>query len=582
MPSRTTGLTDNLDVTAQQAAIAEIENSLWSGGLNEALLEPYQAAFRELERRIAAHAVDDRHRFVVVIPVADRPQHLQSCLDSLLTLCRLFGYGGQRDGRYAKVAVFIADDSDDAGNIASHRELARQFNAQGLDTTYFGLIEQAELLAGLTDTEQAGLFGMLGDARRAAGGHKGAAVMRNLAYLKLNALIGQDEQVLIQAIDSDQEFKVKVSTADGDRDVYAVSFFHALDEIFSRSDALMLTGKVVGDPPVSPAVMAGNFLEDVIDFLHQMAVTGADGPCSHHGAETHREGEAAYHDMADLFGFKPASDAYRYRCTLTGPHTDADCFNHFAGRLGSFFYGEHPTRVSYYQHSVASESAQPARTVYTGNYVFRPEGLKYFIPFAGLRLRMLGPSLGRLVRAEIDGRFLSANLPMLHKRTVEETGQSEFRPGVDARTQVIELCGEFERQFYGDVMLFSLERLTALGFPARALPEAAIAEAVDAAHADMDEKYRAKHQDIIGKLARLETLLHEPESWWNRSPRQAPAVADFVGFVANMEHNFGVDSPCYERIRVCWQPWREELVRAIARYPEDRATWLAALSACKA
>jgi len=577
MPSRTTCRIDSPDIAAQKAVIAELEKSLWANGLDEALLEPYQAAYRELERRIAEQGGDDRHRFIVVIPVADRPLHLQTCLDSLLTLCCLYGYGGQHDGRFQKVAVFIADDSNQAGNIASHRELAGRFDALGLETTYFGLSEQAELLASLDATERTKLIGMLGEADRASFGHKGAAIMRNLAYLKLSALIGQDEPILIQAIDSDQEFKVKVSTAAGDRDVYGLSFFHALDKIFTRTDALMLTGKVVGDPPVSPAVMAGNFLEDVIDFLHQMAVTGADGACSHHGAETHREGEAAYHDMADLFGFKPASEAYRYRCVLTGPHTDADCFAHFASRLGSFFYGEHPTRVSYYQHSVASETVQPARTVYTGNYVFRPEGLKYFIPFAGLRLRMLGPSLGRLVRAEIGGRFQSANLPMLHKRTVEDTGQSEFRPGVDAGARVIELCGEFERQFYGDVMLFALERLTAFGYPRVSLPDEQIAEAVDAAHADMDEKYRAKHQDIVGKIARLNTVLLAPEAWWNRSSEHALAVEDFAGFVASMEHNFGAQSPCYGRIQANWPQWRQDLVCAVSRYPEDRLAWAALL-----
>lgn len=75
-------------LAAQRATIAAIEQDLWAGGtLNESLLEPYQAAFRRLEQLLAEQRrpeKDTRHKFVIVIPVADRPQHLQACLGSLL------------------------------------------------------------------------------------------------------------------------------------------------------------------------------------------------------------------------------------------------------------------------------------------------------------------------------------------------------------------------------------------------------------------------------------------------------------------------------------------------------------------
>jgi len=35
--------------------------------------------------------------------------------------------------------------------------------------------------------------------------------------------------------------------------VYALNYFHAIDRIFRTTDTLMLTGKMVGDPPVSPS-----------------------------------------------------------------------------------------------------------------------------------------------------------------------------------------------------------------------------------------------------------------------------------------------------------------------------------------
>ncbi|HWR77926.1 MAG TPA: hypothetical protein VN283_12060 [Thiobacillus sp.] len=235
--------------------------------------------------------------------------------------------------------------------------------------------------------------------------------------------------LLFYTLDADQQFKVKVETADGDGNVCAVNFFAQLDAIFSKTDADVLTGKVVGDPPVSPAVMAGNFLDDVAGFLHEMA---ASDPAQSYrpNAANASDADAAYHDMARLFGFQHPADAYRYRCLLEGTPTNARCFDDFAQRLKSFFHGEHPTRITWYRHQPALESVQPARTVYTGNYVFRPRALNWFIPFAPLRLRMSGPTLGRLMKAGLGNQFVSANLPMLHTRTLDATGEAEFRPGV--------------------------------------------------------------------------------------------------------------------------------------------------------
>ncbi|MDP2171318.1 MAG: hypothetical protein Q8J96_12940 [Rhodocyclaceae bacterium] len=585
----------NTALDAQRATIAAIEQNLWAGGtLNASLLEPYQAAFRRLEQMLGEQrrpAEDARHKFIIVIPVADRPQHLQACLGSLLEQSQAFGYGGNSgvgNGGYQKIAVLIADDSRNASSIAWHRELARYFNRHGLNAIHFGPAEQLELLQSLTADKHPApeLVRILGSCQPGADGnfgHKGQAVMRNIAYLKLQDMAAQEpgQPLLFYSVDSDQEFKVKVATAQGDKEVCAVNFFHYLNEIFTRTDAEVLTGKVVGDPPVSPAVMAGNFLEDVIAFLQQMSESRPDCACRHHQADAHTEGEAAYHDMADLFGFRAAATAYRYRCTLAGAHSEADCFAHFASRLGSFFYGEHPTRVSHYVYADTLGTLQAARTVYAGNYVFRPSGLKYFIPFAALRLRMSGPTLGRIVKSEIGARFVSANLPMLHKRTVHSTGQAEFRPGVVAAAGAIDLHDEFERQFHGDVMLFSIERLAAAGFPQQVPAPAAIAATLDAVRADMQIKYNAQHADILEKLGRLHMLLNDPAHWWARPGAHADAADNFKTFVANVTHNFGAHSPCYARINAAenWEKWRPGLLDAIVSYPADCAAWRSALAA---
>jgi hypothetical protein len=593
-------------LAAQDAAIAEIERRLWDGGFNAAHLDAYQAAWRARETLIAAAGNDARHDFIIVIPVADRPQHIQACLASLLALCRAYGYGGQDDeGHFRKIAVIVADDSDQAENVAANQALARHYTAQGLATVCFTPAEQALLVDGLGTATQAALARVIGKPRAGADdpfGHKGQGVMRNLAALLLDRMPANGNRRLFWSLDSDQEFSVKVPTAAGDRNVMAVNFFHWLDRIFSECDALVLTGKVVGDPPVSPAVMAANFLEDVVGFLRWSAEGEPAGACRNHAQEHRREGEAAYHDMADMFGFRAAADAYRYHCTLDGTHSDADCFAHFAARLNSFFYGEHPTRVSYYVHDAVMRTVQPARTVYAGNYIFRPEALGFFIPFAAQRLRMSGPTLGRLMRAEIGPRFVSANLPMLHKRTVEATGQAEFRPGIETKEQeetrraapsvssppgrtpqggvcggglVIDMSGEFERQFYGDVMLFSIERLTAEGFPLRETPRETVAATLDALRAEMLDKYNRRQLTITAKLEALEALLRDPAQWWNRASEHATAVDGFASFAANIRRNFGAEATGYRRINdpAGWQDWRARLLDAIVSYPADLRAW---------
>ena len=584
MPSPATSPHADPDVrlAAQRQAIARAEAALWEGGFNDKLLEAYQSAWRGLEALIAArNAPDRRHGFVLVIPVADSPRHLRSCLASLVELCRAYGYGG-RDaaGRWRKVSVLLADDSADAAALAQNRAIAEDFGRQGLRIRHFDPVQQMALLDRLSGLD---LAGIVGDHARPVFAHKGQAMMRNIAYLQLAATQAEeaaalDGPLLFYTLDADQAFQVKVATASGDANVAAVSFFHRLDEIFRDAGVQVLTGKVVGDPPVSPAVMAGNFLEDVIGFLSEMAHTRADQPYPRHIASTRGSGEAAYHDMADLFGFKAGGETYRYRCPLPGEPDNAACFADFAGHLNRFFHGEHPTRVTYFRHE--GDGVVPARTVYTGNYVFRPEALGWFIPYAPLRLRMSGPTMGRLLKAELGDGFVSANLPMLHRRTVEATGQSEFRPGVVDRDRLVDLSDEFERQFHGDVLLFAMERLATQGYPAATPAEAAVAEALDATREDMGRRYADKQHAILERLARLESLLADPDHWWNRDAAHGEALARFHAFAANIRRNFGPDSPCQARLEDPgrWADWRRRQVAAIRGLPQHRQAWTQALA----
>ncbi len=563
-------------ISIYKEALPFIEQALWRGEPDAALLAGYQQVFRELEQHIAERGEDRRHHIVLCIPVADRPQHLTACLDSVLELCRLFQYGGMVNGRYQKLSVMICDDSRDADNIRQHQAILQQFHERGLETIYFGQTQQLQQIGKLPAQQRDQLLGVLGKVEPEAFYHKGSPRMRNIASLKLRDMLQVHDRVLFYSLDSDQEFQIKISTAQGDRDLYAVNFFYYLDEIFTCNDICILTGKVVGDPPVSPAVMAGNFLQDVISFVEQMAALPPQQDCRFHDHGKQKTDDAAYHDMAEMFGFKRADDSFHFPCPLHGEHDNGRCFNHFAGQVNAFFYGEHPTRKTYYEYGGDNTTLIPARTVYPGNYVFNAEGLNYFIPFAPLKLRMNGPVMGRIVKAKLKDRFVSANLPMLHKRTVQDTGKTEFRPDIHQQADRIDLAGEFERQYFGDVMLFSVEKLTAQGYPENILSRDMVSEIVHATEKALRQRYLAKHQEIMQRLAYLKGLLHDRQHWWNQTMDFAIAKAQLGAFADNIEHNFGDDSKGYRLLNSVAdkQPRLSRIVEAILHYPAEQQSWV--------
>ncbi len=561
-------------VLLYEQTIEFYESEIWrERSPSEDQLAVYQQLFRELEA-LQLKLEDERHRFVVVIPVADRPVHLNSCLQSLYDLCCLYHYGGQSHGMYNKVSVMIADDSLEPDSILQHRRLAEKFTRQGLKTEYFGLDEQSALLASLTADQRLALKRVVGVANSQSVPHKGASMMRNISYLKLQRITAEQPDSLYFFIDSDQEFCIRVAEAGTDKKLAAVNYLYYLDRIFRQQSVSVLTGKVVGDPPVSPAVMAGNFLEDVIGFLQTLISVSPDEACCFHSQLQEVEHDAAYHDMADLFGFKAKISAYDYHCQLTDSHTMLDAFNAFAGQLQNFFYGEHPTRVSFYHYQPVIESIQPARTIYTGNYVFNSSALSYFIPFATLKLRMAGPVLGRVIKSELGDKFVSANLPMLHKRTVEQTGRSEFRPGVNRESEQIDLSGEFERQFYGDVMLFSMQQLLEQ-FADRPMEKNQVEAVVNSVKQDMLLKYQDKQQATLEKLKQLEALLRDPNAWWNNREETLQAVNRFAVFVDNIWRNFAEDAPGFALIRRVENQDRRcaQIVDGLMQYPADRKSW---------
>jgi len=551
-----------------EQVIPVIESAMWEAALDPVRVDECHALFTEMENHIAAAGNDARHKLVVVVPVADRPQQLRTCLMSLTGAAQAFHFSAD------KLALVIADDSRADCHIAENKAISAGISRLGFEAIYFGIDEQLAELERLTSDDRKVLQNILGDVDPDAFYHKGASIMRNITYLMLNRMAQRDRGLLFLFVDSDQEFHANTGTG---REVFTTNYFYHIDRIFRPASmeqrVEVLTGKVVGDPPVSPAVMAGTLLEDVLALLAEMADLDAAAPCTFHG-DAIRHHDAAYHDMAKLFGFRQSGEAHRYQCTLPLPHDHAACLSGFAHRLNRFFDGEHPTRLTPYQHADVQASVVPARTVYTGNYVLSPGALRYFIPFAKLQLRMAGPVLGRLVQASSGAAFVSANLPLLHRRTVEEKGSSEFRPGVDRSAPLVDLSGEFERQYFGDVMLFAVIDLLAQGFPEELPALDELRARVASTETRLRAQYAETRQGVLTCLDELDIFLSGPDYWWNNG-NHAEMRALFEQFVASMRANFGQDARAWQLVNDTAH--RESrimaIVNALASCRDDRQAW---------
>ncbi len=557
-----------------------LESALWNDKADfDDLLDCYQSLFREQERLIQRQLTDDRYHFILSIPVADRPAHLRNCLESIYQLCEQFSYGGSAAGVYWRVKVIVAEDSRESVNVLRHLELVDEYQRKGLQVVHFGQDEQYDLLQSVPEPERVQLGRILTTLPRERFFLKGQAANRNLSYLKCLQLTEDRDKTLYYMVDSDQSFCVNRQTQSGDRIVYGLNYFYVIDRIFRTTDTLMLTGKLVGDPPVSPAVMAANFLDDVTAFFTSLAEASPHQDCRFHEAPPQEAGDAAYHDMASLFGFENKVCTFTYRCRLSGEHDHTACLQDFAGQLNAFFFGEHLTRKTYFRYQEGVTDLSPARTVYPGNYVVNRAGLKYIIPFGDLRLRMSGPTAGRLIAAEIGKRFASVNLPHLHRRTRDGGLDAEFRPGVALAEggvrQDIDLSNEFERQFFGDLTLFTVEQLVAEADVDKAFPAAIMAPVIDRKEQELLELYRRQHQAIREKGERLNQLVFRSGHWWLTQPELQAALDNITAFIANIDRNFGNQSLAWRQIQSEEHRAgrKHQIMDALMSYRDERNAW---------
>jgi len=148
--------------------------------------------------------------------------------------------------------------------------------------------------------------------------------------------------------------------------------------------------------------------------------------------------------------------------------------------------------------------------------------------------------------------------------------QDEFRPGVEHCDAAIDISDEFERQFFGDVMLFSVvtwlqnHSLDALADSDQ------LEQVVTQVEAGLLQDYAAKHRALNEKLAELERWLAAQPSWL-----KPPAEAHLTQFLRNMTANFGKAAPAWQQIQSAShrQQRRQQIVDALRHYRNERNAW---------
>ena len=570
------------------------EQELWAATDDfEEMLEVYQSLFQEQDLLIQASSSsyyqEKQYHFILSIPIADRPEHLRGCLESIFQICSLYSYGGystseKGDTFFNKVIVVIIEDSKEKQHIDKDIALAEEYTKKGLRVHHYGLEEQYDLMMALPETVRHEVSSIIGDPSTENFYHKGQAVTRNLSYLKALQLTSLDEMpdkdnMLFYFVDSDQQFRVNRITADGDEYVYGLNYFYYINHLFCEKNIAMLTGKLVCDPPVSPSVMSGNFLDDVIAFFQQLSTLAPQEKCQFHPVNKIKPDDAAYHDMAHLFGLGSLRKTYDYCCSISvkqaPEHDHIACLKSFSKRINYFFFGEHLTRKTYFSYTGSLTKIAPARTIYPGNYITTFDGLKYIIPFGKLRLRMSGPTAGRLIQSEIGERFASVNLPMLHARTLQSDFKDEYRPGVEDSLNHIDLTDEFERQFFGDLMLFTVVKLSKSGVGIEAFNQKLLSETFAIVESELLGLYEQKHNKVLLKCDNLTSLINNEKLWWNQSEELRESIDQVRQFIKSIQYNFAEQSNAYIQIQSVENRKArvEQMIASLLVYRKDRDAW---------
>jgi hypothetical protein len=139
----------------------------------------------------------------------------------------------------------------------------------------------------------------------------------------------------------------------------------------------------------------------------------------------------------------------------------------------------------------------------------------------------------------------------------------------------IDLSNEFERQFFGDLMLFSTEELVKRTDVNQPFALEAIEATIARKEAELLELYRQKHEAIAARNRQLDELVFKAGHWWLHSPELAEALRQVRAFIDNIERNFGEHAPAWQQIQSAEHraQRKRQIVEALMNYRAERDAW---------
>jgi hypothetical protein len=196
---------------------------------------------------------------------------------------------------------------------------------------------------------------------------------------------------------------------------------------------------------------------------------------------------------------------------------------------------------------------------------------------------MSGPTAGRLIAAEIGARFASFNMPNLHQRTTTAGLDSDFRPGVtlatDAAQGQIDIADEFERQFFGDLILFTTEALVQQADVQQPFSAQQIAPLLAQKETELMALYQQKQAVILANKRQLHESVFGGNPWWisaaHTSPPLALALQQVQRFIDNIDYNFGPQATAWQQIQSVEHRAlrKQQIMQALQNYRAERNVW---------
>jgi hypothetical protein len=137
------------------------------------------------------------------------------------------------------------------------------------------------------------------------------------------------------------------------------------------------------------------------------------------------------------------------------------------------------------------------------------------------------------------------------------------------------LSGEFERQFFGDVMLFAVIELVKQGYPDIMPAADKIRECVVMTETKLCKQYADNLEHVSVRLAKLEIFLAAPGHWWRSGSRYQQTCTLLDHFAAALRANYSGDDRPNQLIddAAHRSETRQAIVEALLAYNDDRECW---------